>query len=47
MATVARTSKEAVKLHKKLQVDIVALGSLAVRVANMMAVQIDPYSSSD
>jgi hypothetical protein len=35
------TGKEAVELDEHLQVHVVALGSLAVRVAHMVAVEID------
>lgn len=35
------TGKEAVELDKHLEVDVVALGSLAVRVPHMVAVEID------
>jgi hypothetical protein len=35
------TSKEAVQLHEELQVDVLALGSRSMAVADMMAVQID------
>ena len=35
------TSEEAVQLHQHLQVDILALGSLAVAVAHMVTVQVD------
>lgn len=36
-----RTSQEAVQLHQNLQVNIVALGSLAVGAAHMVTVQVD------
>lgn len=39
------TSQEAVKLHQELQVDIVALGSLAVRGPLVVPLQIDTYCS--
>ena len=35
------TDKEPVELHQELEVDIVALGSHAVRAAHMVLVQID------
>lgn len=35
------TGKEAVKLHKELEVDIVALGRLAVRAAHVVTVEIN------
>jgi phosphoribosylformimino-5-aminoimidazole carboxamide ribonucleotide (ProFAR) isomerase len=35
------TGKEAVKLHQNLQIDVVALGSLAVATPHMVAVQVD------
>ena len=38
------TGQEAVQLHEQLNVDIVALGRLAVRAPNMMSIQIDTYS---
>lgn len=37
------TGEEAVKLHKELEVDIVALGRLAVRRAHVVAVEINSY----
>ena len=36
-----RTSKEAVELHQKLEVDIVALGSFSVAAPNVVAVKVD------
>lgn len=39
------TGKEAVQLHKQLNVDIVAFGSLAVRAAHMVLVQIDTFET--
>lgn len=39
------TGQEAVELHQELQVDIVALGGLAVRPLDVVAVQIDTYKS--
>lgn len=41
-----RTGKEAVELHQEVEVDIVALGSLAVGVAHMVTVQVDTYIES-
>ncbi len=38
-----RTGKEAVKLYQELEVDIVALGRLAVRRLDVVAVEIDTY----
>jgi hypothetical protein len=38
------TSQEAVELHKELEVDIVALGGLAVRAAHVVTVEIDTFS---
>lgn len=38
------TGQEAVELHEKLEVDIVALGRFAVRAPNVMGVKIDTYS---
>ena len=35
------TCQEAVQLHEQLEVDIVTLGRLAVRAANVMSVEID------
>lgn len=35
------TGKEAVELHQELEVDIVALGSLAMGVPDVMAIEID------
>jgi hypothetical protein len=35
------TSKEAVKLHEHLQVNVLALRSLAVAAAHMVPVQVD------
>jgi hypothetical protein len=35
------TGKEAVQLHENLQVNVVALRSLAVAVAHMVTVQVD------
>ncbi len=40
-ATGRRTSEEAVQLHQELEVDILALGRLAVGALDVMAVQID------
>lgn len=40
---VSRTSKEAVELHEKLKVDIVAFRSLAVAVLNVVPVQVDTW----
>ena len=37
----SHTSQEAVELHQNLQVDVVALGSLAVAAPHMVAVQVD------
>ena len=37
------TGQEAVKLDEQLQVDVVRLGRLAVRVADMVCVEIDTY----
>lgn len=37
------TGQEAVKLHKELEVDIVALGRLTVRRAHVVAVEINSY----
>ena len=36
-----RTGKEAVELDEELEVDIVALGSFAVRATHMMLVEVD------
>jgi hypothetical protein len=38
-----RTGKEAVKLHQELEVDIVALGSRAMVVLDVMAIEIDTW----
>lgn len=38
------TSKEAVELHQELEVHIVALGRLAVRALDVVAVEINTYS---
>lgn len=38
-----RTGKEAVKLDQELKIDIVALGRLAVRRLDVVAVEIDTY----
>jgi len=40
------TCQEAVQLHEQLKVDIVRLWRLAVRVANVMSVEIDTYSEN-
>jgi hypothetical protein len=40
------TGKEAVELDEHLEVDIVALGSLAVRVPHVVTVEIDTYLSN-
>jgi hypothetical protein len=40
---VGTTGQEAVKLHQELEVDIVALGGLAVRGLDVVAVEIDTY----
>lgn len=40
---VVLTGQEAVKLHKELNVNVVALWRLAVRAANMVLVKIDTY----
>ena len=40
------TSQEAVQLHEKLEVRIVALGRLAVGVAHVVAVEIDTYKET-
>jgi hypothetical protein len=37
----SHTSQEAVQLHQNLEVDVVALGSLAVGAPHMVAVQVD------
>jgi hypothetical protein len=39
------TSKEPVELHQELEVDIVALGSLAMAVPHMMAIEVDTWNS--
>lgn len=41
-----RTCKEAVELYQELQVDIVALGRLAVRRLDVVAVEIDTYGEA-
>lgn len=41
----ALTSQEAVELHQELEVDIVALGGLAVGGLNVVAVEIDTYKT--
>jgi len=33
--------KESVELHQELEVDIVALGSFAMAVSHMMAIEVD------
>lgn len=38
-----RTGKEAVELHQELEVDIVALGSRAMAVLDVMAIEIDTW----
>ena len=38
------TGQEAVELHEKLEIDIVALGRFAMGAPNVMDVQIDTYS---
>lgn len=40
------TSQEAVQLNQELQVDIVALGGLAVGAAHVVAVEIDTYKQT-
>lgn len=40
------TGQEAVKLDQELQVDIVALGGLAVSAAHVVAVEIDTYKQT-
>jgi hypothetical protein len=35
------TGKESVEFHQKLEVDIVALRSLAMAVSHMMAIEVD------
>lgn len=37
------TGQEAVELDEQLQVDVVRLGRLAVRAADMVCVEIDTY----
>lgn len=39
-----RTGQEAVELHQELEVDIVALGGLAVRALDVVAVEIDTWT---
>ena len=41
---IGRTGQEAVELHQELEVDIVALGRLAVGAAHVVAVEINTYS---
>lgn len=41
------TGQEAVELHQELEVDIVALGSLAVRAAHVVAVEINTYKRGE
>ena len=42
-AAVGAAGQEAVKLHQELEVDIVALGGLAVSALDVVAVEIDTY----
>ena len=41
------TDKEPVELHQELEVDIVALGRLAVRALDVVTVQIDTYPEGE
>jgi hypothetical protein len=38
-----RTSEESVQFHQELEIDVLALGRLAMGVAHMVALQVDTY----
>jgi hypothetical protein len=46
MGHLVLTGQEAVQLHEQLEIDIVTLGRLSVRAANVMSVEIDTYSEN-